>query len=537
MDRKTILAVTLCLIIFIGWQKFYLEPLQTNAPVTTTTQTQVQQTPLQQQASVPPVSAPTSTANTAPVIKPAQPSLPLEYKTLKTKTGEVTLSSGSAFLSNWTLADYHQDVATTSPAIDLASVTNEVGQLSFAVDDASFAYLSLAQGKLQESAGGVRWEYEDANLRLTRVVQADPANPYLDLRVEAQFKAKAPKFAFLTFTSHGLKDDPEAQDRKIIYMANNSVERIAVSETLSLKDVPVPVKFAGAASRYFLFALSPSDNNLPLGLIQPPSSSALGGKMSLVYPIKDQTVVIPIKVYFGAQKLDLLRAVDPTLDNAVDLGWFTVIAYPLLKLLNWFYRYVLNYGIAIILLTILLKIVTYPLTYKSVKNMKEMSKLQPQMAALREKYKDDKEKLNQELMTLMRTNGANPVAGCLPILIQLPIFVALYRVLYGSIELYHAPFWLWIHDLSAKDPYYVTPVVLTLTMYIQQKLTPNTATDPMQAKMMQFMPVMFGFMMLALPSGLTLYMLTNAIVSILQQMALNKKFGITPSVPAPVAKT
>ncbi len=136
---------------------------------------------------------------------------------------------------------------------------------------------------------------------------------------------------------------------------------------------------------------------------------------------------------------------------------------------------------------------------------------------------------------MMRGQGYNPVAGCLPIIIQMPVFFALYRVLYSSIELYHAPFALWIHDLSYKDPFYVTPVLLSLTMYVQQKLTPNTATDPAQAKMMQFMPLIFGAFMLTLPSGLTLYMLVNAIVSIIQQIILNKKLG-TGSVAA-VART
>jgi YidC/Oxa1 family membrane protein insertase len=155
--------------------------------------------------------------------------------------------------------------------------------------------------------------------------------------------------------------------------------------------------------------------------------------------------------------------------------------------------------------------------------MKQMAKLQPQLQKLREKYKDDKEALNREMLTFMRSNGYNPVSGCLPMLIQMPIFFALYRVLYSSIELYHAPFWLWIRDLSDKDPYYVTPVLLTLTMYIQQKMMPNTATDPAQQKMMQFMPIMFGAFMLTLPSGLTIYMLVNALTSIVQQIVLNRK--------------
>jgi YidC/Oxa1 family membrane protein insertase len=155
-----------------------------------------------------------------------------------------------------------------------------------------------------------------------------------------------------------------------------------------------------------------------------------------------------------------------------------------------------------------------------------MASLQPQLQKIRERYANDKEALNREMLNLMRNHGYNPMAGCLPMLIQMPVFFALYRVLYGSFELYRAPFGLWITDLSAKDPWYVTPVLLTAVMYFQQKLTPTTTTDPAQAKMIQWMPVIFGVFMLGLPSGLTLYMLTNAIVSIIQQIILNKKLGI-----------
>ena len=157
-----------------------------------------------------------------------------------------------------------------------------------------------------------------------------------------------------------------------------------------------------------------------------------------------------------------------------------------------------------------------------MKSMKDMQRIQPQLTKLREKYADDKEALNREMLQLMRANGYNPLSGCLPVLVQMPIFIALYNVLYNSIELYGQPFFGWIADLSQKDPYFVTPVLLALVMFIQQKMTPNTATDPAQQKMMTFMPVIFGAMMLWLPAGLTLYMLVNSVVSIAQQVLINK---------------
>jgi YidC/Oxa1 family membrane protein insertase len=158
--------------------------------------------------------------------------------------------------------------------------------------------------------------------------------------------------------------------------------------------------------------------------------------------------------------------------------------------------------------------------------MKQMARLQPELQKLRDKHADDKEAQNRAVLEFMRGNGYNPAAGCLPMLIQMPIFFALYRVLYSSIELYHAPFMFWIKDLSAHDPFYVTPVLMSVTMFLQQKLSPSTATDPVQQKMMMMMPLIFGAFMLSLPSGLTLYMLVNALVSIIQQLIMNKKLNI-----------
>jgi YidC/Oxa1 family membrane protein insertase len=220
--------------------------------------------------------------------------------------------------------------------------------------------------------------------------------------------------------------------------------------------------------------------------------------------------------------------VEPTLDQTVDFGWFTVVAYPLLRLMNWLFGFFQNYGVAIILLTVLVKLITLPLTYKSMKNMKEMARLQPQLKKIQDKHKDDREALQREMMSFMKTHKYNPMAGCWPMLIQMPIFFALYRVLYSSVELYQAPFAFWLKDLSLKDPYYVMPVLVTITWFFQQKLTPQTTTDPVQKRMMQFMPVIFGIFMISLPSGLGIYFLVNAILSIVQQVVFNKKLGIGP---------
>jgi len=519
MDRNTILAVTLCFLIFMGWQKLYVEPHMHPGTEVTTIVTQPN----------PALEAPQAPlSKSAQVHTPSQsPQRPEASLPLPTQLGTASLSNGNSFFNGWTLKNYKLALAPGAAAVDLHSVTQESGEVNFAFDDASFGYLNTVQGKLTPTSQGAIWNYEDANVKLSREFDTSGQKPYLDMTVKAEFKTKRPKFAFISLSSQGLEKDPEAQDRQLVYWTSESIERLLLKDSQSLKEIPTPVKYIGATNRYFILTVVAQGQTQPTGLVQPLSPTRAG--ISLVYPVSENSISIPVRVYFGPKELELLRQVEPTLDHTVDFGWFTIFAYPLLKLLKWLYQFAQNYGLAIIVLTILLKILTYPLTYKSMKSMKKMAKLQPQLAKIREKYKDDKEALNREMLTMMKSHGYNPMAGCLPMIIQMPIFFALYRVLYSSIELYHAPFAFWIRDLSSHDPFYVTPVLLSLTMFVQQKLTPNTATDPAQARMMQMMPLIFGAFMLALPAGLTVYMLVNAIASIIQQMILNKKFDTAPA--------
>ncbi len=245
-----------------------------------------------------------------------------------------------------------------------------------------------------------------------------------------------------------------------------------------------------------------------------------------------QQVSSQYTLYFGPRDLGILKEHGKNLDRAVNFGWTDIIARPLLYVLRFFYKYIHNYGVSIILLTILVKILFWPLTHKSYKSMKEMQKLQPIMAKMREKYKNDKQKLNKEMMGLYKTYKVNPMGGCLPMVIQIPVFFALFRILGSAIELRQSPFVLWINDLSAPDrlfslpfkiPYMSPPYgipVLTLlmgaSMFLQQKMTP-TPGDPSQAKIMMFLPIIFTFMFINFPSGLVLYWFVNNILSIGQQ--------------------
>ena len=267
-------------------------------------------------------------------------------------------------------------------------------------------------------------------------------------------------------------------------------------------------------------------------------------KISYIIPSlnlrQDQKTTENFTLYCGPRDLYILKALNKKLEKAINFGWFDIIAKPLLVALRFFNKYLYNYGLAIILLTIIIKILFWPLTHKSYQSMKEMRKLQPMMAKIREKYKGNKQEMQKQLMGLYKTYKINPMGGCLPMIVQIPVFFALFRVLPNSIELRHAPFALWIKDLSAPDrlfsfpfqiPFMAPPYgipVLTLimgaSMFLQQKMTPTTG-DPAQAKMMMLLPIVFTFLFINFPSGLVLYWLVNNVLSIAQQYRINKQVG------------
>jgi YidC/Oxa1 family membrane protein insertase len=237
--------------------------------------------------------------------------------------------------------------------------------------------------------------------------------------------------------------------------------------------------------------------------------------------------------YLGPKDYDLLKKTGLSFERVIDLGFFDIIAKPLKAALKFFYGYLGNYGFAIVLLTVCIKAIFWPLTQKSYSSMKDMQKLQPQMQKLRAKHGKDKQKLNQEMMALYKENRVNPFGGCLPMLVQIPVFFALYQVLLAGIELRHAPFMLWITDLSAADTLISDalglgfalgplPVIMGFTMFLQQKMAP-TNMDPTQAKIMLFMPVFFTFIFLSFPSGLVIYWLINNLLTIVQQYLINRK--------------
>lgn len=228
--------------------------------------------------------------------------------------------------------------------------------------------------------------------------------------------------------------------------------------------------------------------------------------------------------YVGDKNYQILKSINPILTNAVEYGWFTFAAKPLFALLSWLHGIFGNWGWAIIGLTAVIRIVLYPLTYKGMVSMQKMKNLAPKMKELKEKYKGDPQRLNQATMDMYKKNGANPLGGCLPMILQIPVFFAIYRVLLNAVELQGAPWILWINDLSRMDNYYIMPLLMGASMFLQQRMTPNNFTDPMQEKIMKYLPVIFTFFFITFPSGLVLYWFVNNLFSIAQQFIVNQQF-------------
>jgi YidC/Oxa1 family membrane protein insertase len=232
---------------------------------------------------------------------------------------------------------------------------------------------------------------------------------------------------------------------------------------------------------------------------------------------------VSVPLYAGPQEQRRLREAAPGMELVVDYGWLTIIAWPLFWLLEKFHELSGNWGVAIILLTVLIKLIFFPLSAASYKSMAKMKLVTPRLTKLREMYGNDRQRMNQAMMELYKTEKINPLGGCFPILVQIPVFIALYWVLLAAIELRHAPFILWIKDLSALDPYYVLPILMAITMVLQTKLNP-VPPDPVQAKIMKFMPYVFSIFFFFFPAGLVLYWLVNNILSILQQWQIARMF-------------
>ncbi|WP_421901038.1 membrane protein insertase YidC [Maridesulfovibrio sp.] len=528
-NKRVILAVALSFAVLLGWQFLFPPQPQQPAPA------QQEQTAQPNQAVDSNVAGPVSNQLPDPASTSAIVSAKGTKLTVETPLYSAVINSQGGLLESFKLKKFKATIDADSPYVDMVG-TNALNK----------APMGLILNGIATWANGV-WGYEGANLNLdgdklgTLIFRGDVegfrierrltfhADNYLideDVRVINKSNPSGMgRIAFTTATkSLTAADDRYNPTRISWYNAEGLVEendRDTLSETGVTETGKV--EWAAIDSNYFILALVPGADSVTMkGKLQD-DIFRVAAEQNVSFD-KDIERKLACSYYFGPMDAKLMAKVPGNLDKAIDFGWFDIIAKPLVVALEWFHQYTHNYGIAIILLTIVIKILFWPLSHKSYKSMEQMKRLQPMMAKLREKHGDDREALNKEMMQLYKTYNVNPAGGCLPMLLQIPVFFGLYKALMGTVALRHADFIhflpftdiVWLADLSAKDPLYITPIVMGATMFLQQKMTPS-AGDPTQQKIMMFLPLVFTFMFLNFPSGLVVYWMVNNVLSIAQQ--------------------
>jgi YidC/Oxa1 family membrane protein insertase len=380
------------------------------------------------------------------------------------------------------------------------------------------------------SGSAVRFRFSDGTVSVTKDFRLEPG--YL-MDVSTSVGGAAYQVSLgtgLRAESEKEAATPYAPPAAAVATTGGSLRQVRVEKLEKPQSWPLDDPgFVGLEDNYFLAALIPRAT--AAGYAEAvPLKDAAGKPAPLITaglaPVSPAALLVA-RAYFGPKDVDVLKNARAGLERTVDFGWYGILAGPLLWLLKRANTLVGNYGVAILLVTLLIRILLFPLMHKSYGSMKKMQKLQPRMNAIRDKYKKAKTdatqraKMNEEIMKLYQSEGYNPMSGCFPILLQLPILVAFYNVLSKSIELRHAPFVFWIKDLSAIDPTYVLVILMVVSMYVQQAMTPTTV-DPAQKKLFMAMPLLWGFFMRNYPSGLILYWLFSNILTVFQQMIINK---------------
>ncbi len=302
-----------------------------------------------------------------------------------------------------------------------------------------------------------------------------------------------------------------------LLILNDDTTTTIKDEDLDVITTIADVKVATEFDRYYATILYNTKQNFKV--------SVMPDKDSNPQVFIHGTNKLHLSGYMGPKEHKILKKLDPILTSVIEYGWFTFIAKPMFLFLQFLHNYIGNWGWTIVVTTILLKLMLFPLAHKGMVSMNKLKELAPKVKQIQEKYKDDKQKSSMHMMELYKKEGANPMGGCLPVILQIPVFFSIYRVLLNAIELKGSGWILWIDDLAAMDPYYVLPILMGATMFLQQKITPNTMTDPMQQKMFQLLPVIFTFFFLWFPAGLTLYWFINNLFTVAQQFYINKLFA------------
>jgi YidC/Oxa1 family membrane protein insertase len=555
-QKRLLLAVLLSVVVLVGYQFLFVPP-PAEHPVPRTTEES--RDPSRQPA-------PDDTRTTAsdytqagtgqPAPSPLPESRDLRNISVSTPLFEITISEYLAAVTSQSLKNYKSSNGSSTDLKQMVDprlaagtlITTTQGGTIRGLENAVFtADTQTTNLSLNQGTRSIRFSWTNPDNITVQKIYTFSADSYLiNCDIVVQNGSGMILNDSLVITTPGIFDE---ETKKRSRFAFEGPVAYIDKEFFSFKPKNIKEKdtyngtvhWAGYTDRYFLTAVLPkgdTEGHLKLNFENEVAESRLVWRMDRLDP--DRQAEFPFTYFMGPKSHKELSQYDNSLKKAINFGFFDILAKPLLITMNVIHDVIPNYGVAIILLTVLIKLIFWPLGTKSYKSMNEMKKVQPLMMKIREKYKDDKQRMNKEIMGLYKTYKVNPASGCLPLLVQMPIFFALYRMLYQAIELRHAPFVGWIQDLSGPDrlfnfdfsiPFMEAPYgipVLTLIMgasfLIQQKMTPM-AGDPLQAKMMMLMPVLMTVLFINFPSGLVLYMLVNNIISMGQQYYTQKKFS------------
>ena len=555
-QSRLLLAIVISLVIFLAWQFFFAPPPPEQQPVKKAEEPAgAKEQPVQTQDQAKPYSA--DSEQTGLTAQPATggTATPIARTiTVETPLYEAKISESGAVVYSFLLKKYRESVQKNAQLKQVLINERAVGVGHLGFSGKSIAGLDKAVFSTDLTAERVVVNERTRNLAF---VWRSPEGVVIQktFSFDSESYVVGMDVTIKNGSGRGIQDrlivglNGKAPGDKRLYafegpsaLINDELLEIKIKKLKEQNTFDGKINWVALQSRYFMSGLIPEqieEAGLHLALESEKVVTAQYQQPEKAIPPGNQ-YTYKYKLYIGPKRISQLRSVGNNLEKLIDFGWFDFIAKPCLWLLNLFYSVIPNYGVAIIILTILVKLLLWPLGSKSYKSMSEMKKLQPLMKEIREKYKDDKQRMNQEVMGLYKTYKVNPLGGCLPMVVQLPVFFALYRMLYEAIELRHAPFFLWIDDLAAPDrlfrfdfsipfmePPYGIPVltvVMGASMLLQQKMSPPMG-DATQAKMMMFMPIIFTVIFINFSSGLVLYWLVNNILSIAQQYYTQKKYS------------
>ena len=558
MEKRVILAMLLSLVVLVTYQILIGPPPAPQPPPATAQDAAANPaTPGDKAASKP--ATPAASTPAAPTPAPVVSAPPVALVVGDTAARDVvvdtdsfvaTFTSAGAALKSWRLKHYLHNgeplelVAPDAPAgLYPAPFTIQTDDLEQTKTLATALYRpSTDRLTLGSSPGTLRFQYQDAaGLASQKTFLFQPNGHPFEVTVEASVDAGGvPKPVGISGgVGIGVFDaaaGSSATPPRVVQFVNQSVQRINAT-ALQPPTYEGPTHFAGVEDHYFVMAAVPrgAAARVEYGAVQGTGRTLIGFTVRpKAEGTPSSTVTVPF--YIGPKEIDRLVEVDPPLMNAIDFGMFGWLVRPLLRSLKWINQFVHNYGWSIIILTVIINVIIFPLRHKSMVSMRRMQTLQPQVKAIQERYKNlkftdpDRQKMNSEMMALYKQHGVNPASGCVPMLLTLPILFAFYAMLAVAIELRGAPFGGWIHDLAAKDPLYITPIIMGGTMFWQQRMMPTTA-DPVQQRVFLFLPLIFTVMFLQMPSGLVLYWTASNLLAIAQQTITNRLIA-APAKPA-----